>query len=98
MGHDVGVGGCIPRDYFVSTQLQLWLFCCWGCGCCWAVIICVCLLKLNTLEVKGNLSQAVVALNDKQFLDGRSIVQILPVYVARELSPGEDEPPVLPDK
>ena len=23
----------------VSTQLQLWLFCCWGCGCCWAVTI-----------------------------------------------------------
>ena len=36
------VGGCgwvggIPSDYLVSTQLQLWLFCCWGCGCCWAV-------------------------------------------------------------
>ena len=27
----------VPSDYFVSTQLQLWLFCCWGCGCCWAV-------------------------------------------------------------
>ena len=27
-------------DYFVSTQLQLWLFCCWGCGCCWAMTIC----------------------------------------------------------
>ena len=23
----------------ISTQLQLWLFCCWGCGCCWAVTI-----------------------------------------------------------
>ena len=32
-------GGGIPRDYFVSTQLQLWLFRCWGCGCCWAVTI-----------------------------------------------------------
>ena len=31
----LGVG--IPSDYLVSTQLQLWLFCCWGCGCCWAV-------------------------------------------------------------
>ena len=31
-----GVGG-IPSDYLVSTQLQLWLFCCWGCGCCRAV-------------------------------------------------------------
>ena len=32
-------GGGIPSDYLVSTQLQLWLFCCWGCGCgcCWAV-------------------------------------------------------------
>ena len=28
-----------PSDYLVSTQLQLWLFCCWGCGCCWAVTI-----------------------------------------------------------
>ena len=27
----------VPSDYFVSTQLQLWLFCCWGCGCCSAV-------------------------------------------------------------
>ena len=34
-----GVGGGIPSDYLVSTQLQLWLFCCWGCGCCWAVTI-----------------------------------------------------------
>jgi len=33
-----GVGG-IPSDYLVSTQLQLLLFCCWGCGCCWAVTI-----------------------------------------------------------
>ena len=34
----VVVGGWwYPSDYFVSTQLQLWLFCCWGCGCCWAV-------------------------------------------------------------
>ena len=32
------VGG-IPSDYLVSTQLQLLLFCCWGCGCCWAVTI-----------------------------------------------------------
>ena len=29
-------GGC-SSDNFVSTQLQLWLFCCWGCGCCRAV-------------------------------------------------------------
>ena len=34
-----GVGGGIPSDYLVSTQLQLWLFFCWGCGCCWAVTI-----------------------------------------------------------
>ena len=27
----------VPSDYLVSTQLQFWLFCCWGCGCCWAV-------------------------------------------------------------
>ena len=27
----------VPSDYLVSTQQQLWLFCCWGCGCCWAV-------------------------------------------------------------
>ena len=30
-------GGGIPSNYLVSTQLQFWLFCCWGCGCCWAV-------------------------------------------------------------
>ena len=35
----VGVG--VPSDYFVSPQLQLLLFCCWGCGCCWAVTICI---------------------------------------------------------
>ena len=35
----VGGGGGIPSDYLVSTQLQLWLFCCWGCGCCCAVTI-----------------------------------------------------------
>ena len=29
----------VPSDYPISTQLQLWLFCCWGCGCCWAVTI-----------------------------------------------------------
>ena len=33
------VGGGVPSDYLVSTQLQLWLVCCWGCGCCWAVTI-----------------------------------------------------------
>ena len=32
-------GWVVPRDYFVSSQLQLWLFCCWGRGCCWAVTI-----------------------------------------------------------
>ena len=37
-GGGVGVGG-IPSDYLVSTQLQLWLFYCWGFGCCWAVTI-----------------------------------------------------------
>ena len=26
----VGGGGGIPSNYLVSTQLQLWLFCCWG--------------------------------------------------------------------
>ena len=31
----------VPSDYLVSTQLQLWLFCCWGCGCCWAVTTCI---------------------------------------------------------
>ena len=35
----VGGGGGVPSDYLVATQLQLWLFCCWGCGCCWAVTI-----------------------------------------------------------
>ena len=29
----------VSSDYLVSTQIQLWLFCCWGCGCCWAVTI-----------------------------------------------------------
>ena len=33
-----GGGGGVPSHYFVSTQLQLWLFCCWGCGCCWVNI------------------------------------------------------------
>ena len=42
------VGG-IPSDYFVSTQLQLWLFCCWGCGFCWAVTINVNCLNFFTL-------------------------------------------------
>ena len=35
-----GGGGGIPSDYLVSTQLQLWLLCWWGCDCCWAVTIC----------------------------------------------------------
>ena len=35
----VGGGGGVPSDYFVSTQLQLWLFYCCCCGCCWAVTI-----------------------------------------------------------
>ena len=34
-----GGGGGVPSDYSVSTQLQLWLFYCLGCGCCWAVTI-----------------------------------------------------------
>ena len=38
-GGVVGGGGGIPSNYLVSTQLQLWLFYCWGCGCCWAVTI-----------------------------------------------------------
>ena len=29
----------VPSNYFVLTQLQSWLFCCWGCGCYWAVTI-----------------------------------------------------------
>ena len=39
MGVGVGGGGGIPSDYLVSTQLQFWLFCFWGWGCCWAVTI-----------------------------------------------------------
>ena len=39
VGGGGGVGGGILRDYLVSTQRQLWLFCCRGCGCCWAVTI-----------------------------------------------------------
>ena len=35
----VGGGGGIPSDYLVSTQIQLWLSCCWSRGCCWAVTI-----------------------------------------------------------
>ena len=31
--------GVVPSDYLVSTQLQFWLFCCWGCSCCWALIV-----------------------------------------------------------
>ena len=29
----------VPSVYLVPTQLQLWLFCFWCCGCCWAVTI-----------------------------------------------------------
>ena len=35
----VWVMGGIPSSYLVSTQLQFWLFCCWGWGCCWDVTI-----------------------------------------------------------
>ena len=42
-GGDGGGGGYfvqrLPSDYFVSTQLQLLLFYCLGCGYCWAVTI-----------------------------------------------------------
>ena len=34
-----GAVGGIPSNHLVSTQLQLWLFCCLGRGCCWAVTI-----------------------------------------------------------
>ena len=37
-------GGGVPSDYLVSTQLQLWLFCFLGCGCCWAVLIYIILI------------------------------------------------------
>ena len=47
----VGDGG-IPSDYFVSSQLQLWLFCCWGWGCCWAVTIAF-FLFLNFYDVSS---------------------------------------------
>ena len=37
---DVGIGGGgIPSNFFVSSELQLWLFCCLSCGCCLAVTI-----------------------------------------------------------
>ena len=44
----VVVGGrmVVSSDYLVSTQLQLWLFCFWGCGCCWPVTI-LCLRAQN---------------------------------------------------
>ena len=29
----------VSSDHLVPTQLQFWLFCCWGYGCCWAVTI-----------------------------------------------------------
>ena len=34
VGGGGGGGGGVLSDYFVSTQLQLWLFYCLGCGCC----------------------------------------------------------------
>ena len=49
VGGGVGVGGGgIPSDYLVSTQVQLWLFCCWSCGYCWAVT------KKKTSTIKAN--------------------------------------------
>ena len=58
----VCVGGGVPSDYFVSTQLQLWLFCCWGCGCCWPVAICRFLGQIKKLaktmqKIKDHSSQ-----------------------------------------
>ena len=50
-------GGGIPSDYLVSTQLQLSLFCCWGCGCCWAVTIK--LLEQKLLGKDGGIKLAV---------------------------------------
>ena len=50
----------VPSDYFVSPQLQLWLFCCWGCGCCWAVTIDLKLLlehhyrNIDFIDMKNN--------------------------------------------
>ena len=29
----------VPSKYLVSIQLELWLFCCWSYGGCWAVTI-----------------------------------------------------------
>ena len=43
------VGGGVLSDYFVSTQLQLLLFCFWGCGCCWAVTIIEALVQVATV-------------------------------------------------
>ena len=43
-------GGGIPSDYLASTQLQLWLFCCWDCGCCWAVTIRFYICDFETLN------------------------------------------------
>ena len=54
-GDGVGGTGGIPSDYLVSTQLQLGLFCCWGCGCCWAVTIkeASAMLFKSSIFVKG---------------------------------------------
>ena len=36
----------VPSNYLFSTQLHLLLFCCWGCGCCWAVTILIVFLVI----------------------------------------------------
>ena len=50
----------VLSDYSVSTQQKLWLFCCWGCGCSWAVTI------LEKSDIKEFLSALYVD-------DGRSV-------------------------
>ena len=55
----------VPSDYLVSTQLQLLLFCCWGCGCGWAVtipcpLISYTVLSSKTLNVKNQVGENVL--------------------------------------
>ena len=58
------VGGAISSDYFVSTKLQLWLFCCWSCGCCWAVTISSVSKSLSLKNSAKNSAKAEFSSND----------------------------------
>ena len=85
------VGGS-KKILLFSTQLQFWLFCCWRCGCCWAVPFALMssILELNALKFYDEIPfqiGGVLGLKKSQALRDLRTLNFLSVFFFDKIQP-----------